>query len=121
MGAARPYDLIVAWDSLWHVPLAQQEAVLAKLCRGLAAGGVFAFTTGGTDAPTETRDSCMGPPMYHARLGVPKTLQILAEADCVCRHLEYDQHPELHVFVIAQRLMEGDATGGRPRSALRRR
>ena len=46
----RTYDLIVAWDSVWHVPLAQQEAVLTKLCRGLAAGGVLIFTTGGTDA-----------------------------------------------------------------------
>jgi SAM-dependent methyltransferase len=99
----RPYDLIVAWDSVWHVPLAQQEAVLAKLCRGLAAGGVLVFTTGGTDAPSEKQDSCMGPPMYHATLGVPKTLRVLAEANCVCRHLEYDQYPELHVYIVAQK------------------
>ncbi|MGL1161881.1 class I SAM-dependent methyltransferase, partial [Vibrio parahaemolyticus] len=45
------YDLIVAWDSVWHVPLDRQAAVLAKLCRGLSAGGVLVFTTGGTDAP----------------------------------------------------------------------
>ncbi len=89
----RSYDLIVAWDSVWHVPLPQQEAVLTKLCRGLAAGGVLVFTTGGTDAPSEKQDSCMGPPMYHATLGIPKTLQVLAVAGCVCRHLEYDQYP----------------------------
>jgi hypothetical protein len=41
--------------------------------------------------------------MYHATLGIPKTLQVLAEASCVCRHLEYDQYPEDHVYVIAQR------------------
>ncbi|HMP57746.1 MAG TPA: class I SAM-dependent methyltransferase [Gemmatales bacterium] len=99
----RSYDLIVAWDSVWHVPLAEQEAVLTKLCRGLSAGGVLVFTTGGTDAPHEKQDSCMGPPMYHATLGVPKTLQVLAEGGCVCRHLEYDQYPELHVYVIAQK------------------
>jgi SAM-dependent methyltransferase len=99
----RSYDLIVAWDSVWHVPLAQQEAVLRKLCRGLAAGGVLIFTTGGLDAPSEKQDSCMGPPMYYSVLGIPKTLQVLAEAGCACRHLEYDQHPELHVYTIAQR------------------
>jgi RimJ/RimL family protein N-acetyltransferase len=104
----RSYDLIVAWDSVWHVPLAQQEAVLTKLCRGLAAGGVLVFTTGGTDAPEEKQDSCMGPPMYHATLGIPKTLQVLAEAGCVCRHLEYDQHPELHVYIIAQKAKDDD-------------
>jgi RimJ/RimL family protein N-acetyltransferase len=108
----RSYDLIVAWDSVWHVPLGQQEAVLMKLCRGLAAGGVLVFTTGGTDAPDEKQDSCMGPPMYHATLGVPKTLQILAEEGCVCRHLEYDQHPELHVYIIAQKAKADDSTSG---------
>jgi SAM-dependent methyltransferase len=99
----RSYDLIVAWDSTWHVPLGQQEPVLTKLCRELAAAGVLVFTTGGTDAPSEKQDSCMGPPMYHATLGIPKALQVLAEAGCVCRHLEYDQYPELHVYIIAQK------------------
>jgi RimJ/RimL family protein N-acetyltransferase/ubiquinone/menaquinone biosynthesis C-methylase UbiE len=106
----RSYDLIVAWDSVWHVPPGQQEAVLTKLCRGLAAGGVLVFTTGGTDGPSEKHDSCMGPPMYHATLGVPKSLQVLVEARCVCRHLEYDQHPELHVYVVAQKLEKVDPT-----------
>lgn len=99
----RLYDLIVAWDSVWHVPLDRQGAVLAKLCRGLSAGGVLVFTTGGTYGPEERRDSHMGPPMYHATLGLPDTLHALAEAGCVVRHLEYDQHPELHVAIIAQK------------------
>lgn len=97
------YDLIVAWDSIWHVPLAHQEAVLTKLCRGLAADGVLVFTTGGTDAPAEKQDACMGPPMYHATLGMPRTLHVLAEVGCVCRHLEYDQYPEQHVYLIVQK------------------
>jgi RimJ/RimL family protein N-acetyltransferase len=104
------YDLIMAWDSTWHVPLAQQEAILTKLCRGLSAGGVLVFTTGGTDAPTEKQGSCMGPPMYYATLGIPKTLQVLAEAGCVCRYLEYDQYPEDHVYLIAQKLKDDDPT-----------
>jgi RimJ/RimL family protein N-acetyltransferase len=100
----RSYDLIVAWDSVWHVPLAHQEAVLTNLCRGLTAGGVFVFTIGGTDAPSEKEDSAMGPPMYHATLGIPETLRVLADSGCVCRHLEYDQHPEDHVCIVAQKL-----------------
>jgi predicted TPR repeat methyltransferase len=99
----RSYDLIVAWDSTWHVPLGQLQPVLTKLCRGLAAGGVLVFTTGGTDVPSEKQDSCMGPPMYHATLGIPKTLQVLAASGCTCRHLEYDQRPEDHVYIIAQK------------------
>jgi RimJ/RimL family protein N-acetyltransferase len=112
------YDLIVAWDSVWHVPLADQAAVLTKLCRGLAAGGVLVFTTGGTDMPDERRDSHMGPPMYHAALGLPTTLRVLADAGCVCRHLEYDQHPESHVYVIAQK-PEGDGRATADRVRLR--
>jgi RimJ/RimL family protein N-acetyltransferase len=50
--------------------------------------------------------------MYHATLGIPKTLQILAEAGCVCRHLEYDQHPELHVYIIAQKAKDDGPTSG---------
>lgn len=109
----RSYDLIVAWDSIWHVPLAEQEGVLTKLCRGLAADGVLVFTTGGTDGPSEKQNSYMGPPIYHAALGLPRTLQILADAGCLCRHLEYDQHPELHVYIIAQKRMDdAPPTGG---------
>jgi 2-polyprenyl-3-methyl-5-hydroxy-6-metoxy-1,4-benzoquinol methylase len=99
----RQYDFISAWDSIWHVPLAQQEAVLEKLLQGLTPGGVCIFTTGGLDAPGEKTDSAMGPRMYYSVLGIPKTLKALAQAGCACRHLEYDQYPELHVYLIAQR------------------
>jgi RimJ/RimL family protein N-acetyltransferase/ubiquinone/menaquinone biosynthesis C-methylase UbiE len=106
----RSYDLIVAWDSTWHVPLDQQEPMLTKLCRGLTASGVLLFTTGGTDAPSEKQNEVMGPPMYHATLGIPRTLQVLADSGCVCRHLEYDQYPELHVSLIAQKREKDDST-----------
>lgn len=36
--------LIIAWDSIFHVPYAQQEAVTRRLCRSLAPGGVLLFT-----------------------------------------------------------------------------
>lgn len=98
------YDLISAWDSVWHVPLWAQEQVLQKILSGLSLGGVAIFTIGGTDRPEETSDSSMGPPMYHSTLGIPRTLEVIAQAGSVCRHLEYDQHPELHAFVICQRM-----------------
>ncbi len=100
----RKYDLISAWDSIWHVPLASHEAVLGKVLSGLTAGGVCIFTTGAVDEPSETRDSAMGVPMYHSAPGIPAIMEILARAGCVCRHLEHDQHPDLHVYVIAQKI-----------------
>ncbi len=99
----KQYDFITAWDSIWHVPLAQSEGVLSKLCGALAPGGVIIWTTAGLDGPEEKRDSSMGPPVYYRAPGIPKTLETVAEAGCVCRHLEYDQFPEKHLFVIAQK------------------
>ena len=103
----RSYDFITAWDSIWHVPLDRSESVLRKLCGALSPGGVFIWTTGGLDGPEEKRDSAMGPPVYYSVLGIPKTLQVVSEAGCVLRHLEYDQLPEKHLFLIAQKARSG--------------
>lgn len=99
----RRYDFVSAWDSLWHLPLKEQEPVLRKLGAGLTPGGVLIFTTGGLDEAEEKWDASMGPPVYYSALGIPKTLEVLARAGCVCRHLEYDQYPETHLYIIAQK------------------
>ncbi len=100
---SREYDFISAWDSIWHLPLAKQEPVLKKIMQNLAPGGVCIFTTGGLDGPAEKVDSAMGPEMYYSTLGIPNTLRLISEIGCVCRHLEYDQYPELHLYVIVQK------------------
>lgn len=100
---AQPYDFITAWDSIWHVPLAQSESVLRKLCTALAPGGVFIWTTGALDGPEEKWDFSMGAMVYYSVPGIPRTLEVVAEAGCICRHLEYDQFPEKHLFLIAQK------------------
>lgn len=97
------YDFISAWDSLWHAPLAEHEGILHKLCGGLNPGGVLIFTSGGLDAPEERLNDLMGEPVSHATLGLPRLLELVAGAGCLCRHLEYDQHPELHVYLIVQK------------------
>jgi SAM-dependent methyltransferase len=108
----RTYDFISAWDSIWHVPLAENERVLTKVLAGLAPGGVCIFTTGGVDHASETQDSAMGPPMYHSVPGIPAILRILGASGCACRHLEYDQYPELHVYVIAQKVGHAQTASG---------
>ena len=103
------YDFVSAWDSIWHVPLQRQADVLRKICGGLSSGGVFVFTTGGVDEAGEITHPCFGEPLYHAALGIAAVLRTLEESGCTCRHLEYDQYPENHVYVIAQRAaIEGD-------------
>ncbi len=99
----RQYDFISAWDSTWHLPLKEQAPVLEKLCAGLAPGGVLIFTTGGLDAAGEKHDASMGVPVFYSVLGIPEMLRLLHAFGCVCRHLEYDQWPEKHLYVIAQK------------------
>lgn len=102
--AGKKYDFITAWDSIWHVPLVDSEKVLSKLCNALNPGGVFIWSTAGLDEPAEKRDSTMGSPVYYSALGIPKTLHTITKAGCVCRHLEYDQLPEKHLFIVAQKI-----------------
>jgi len=99
----RRYRFITAWDSLWHVPLDRQHALLLKLLAALEAGGVCVFTAGGLDAPGEHTDNFMGPELYYATLGIPGLLDLIGQARCVCRHLEFDQFPQNHLVLIVQR------------------
>lgn len=97
------YDLITAWDSIWHVPLSQQEALFTKLVNGLDENGVLVLSCGGTDEPEELYDSTMGPEVYYGSLGVNYILTLLDNLGCRIRHVEFDQYPELHVCIIAQK------------------
>ena len=104
----KEYDFISAWDSVWHVPLEEQEAVLQKLCRALAQNGVLIYTTGGIDSPEEGSNPFLGQPLYHAALGIPTILRTIDEMGCVCRHLQYDQSQKddvgKHLYLIIQKL-----------------
>ncbi|GEK49629.1 hypothetical protein HVE01_03500 [Vreelandella venusta] len=97
------YDVITAWDSIWHIPLAQQETVITRIINSLSEGGVFIFSFGGTDEPGDHTDSFMGPPVYYSSLGTNGFLSLLIKLGAVCKHLEYDQHPELHAYLIVQK------------------
>lgn len=99
----RTYDFISAWDSIWHVRLELQRGLMKKLMAVLTPGGVFTFSAGALAQPDEHVDTAMGPALYYGTLGIPDLLEVIDEAGCICRHLEYDQFPLEHLFVIAQR------------------
>jgi hypothetical protein len=100
----RRYILISAWDSIWHVSLTKQRQLILKLMRALEPAGVLLFTAGGLDHPSEHTDSHMGPALYYASLGIPEFLRVIEEGGGVCRHLEFDQFPEKHLVIIAQKV-----------------
>ena len=97
------YDLITAWDSTFHLPIAEQKPVLKKMCDGLNAKGVLLFTCGGGIGAQEISGGFAGETFDYSTLGVNEFLRLLSEFGCSCRHLEYDQYPENHVHIIAQK------------------
>lgn len=100
------YSFIVARDSTFHLPLNQQEPVTKKLCNALEPGGVLLFTCGGGYQHGEISGSFQGQDFDYSTLGTNLFLQILHEQNCTCLHLEYDQYPERHVYIIAQKIMQ---------------
>jgi 2-polyprenyl-3-methyl-5-hydroxy-6-metoxy-1,4-benzoquinol methylase len=99
----RQYDFISAWDSIWHVPLSAHERLLIRMFEHLATDGVCIFSMGGLDREEEKTDSAMGPRMYYSTLGIPRTLELVNRCGCVLRHMEFDQQPEQHLYLIVQR------------------
>ena len=98
------YDFITAWDSIWHIPLEEQKSVISKIINALNPGGVFIFSFGATEAPGEHKDSTMGPEVYYSTLGTNGFLSLLIKLGCVCRHFEMDQFPELHGYIVVEKL-----------------
>ncbi|KXJ62028.1 MAG: methyltransferase type 11 [Alteromonas sp. Nap_26] len=99
----KQYAFISAWDSLWHVPLHQQEALLVTLCHQLEAGGVLMFSCGGVDEAGCHTNQAMGPEVYYASLGINGYVSLLVDAGMFIRHINYDQYPEQHTVIIAQK------------------
>ena len=97
------YDLISAWDSTFHLPSAEQQPVLKKMCDGLNSKGVLLFTCGGTNGPEEISGGFAGEAFDYSTLGVNEFLRLIIEFGCSCKHVEYDQYPENHVYIIAQK------------------
>ncbi len=97
------YDFITAWDSIWHIPLNQQEKVLTKLVSSLNTNGVLIFSFGGTDEQGDHKDDFMGPEVYYSTLGINGFLTLFIGLRCISRHLEYGQYPELHMYLIVQK------------------
>ena len=83
-----------------HAPL------LKKLVDHLVDDGVLLFSCGGTTESGEHTNKVMGPEVYYASLGLHGYIALLMDAGCFVRHVEFDQHPELHTIIIVQKRVE---------------
>ncbi|MCF8453605.1 MAG: class I SAM-dependent methyltransferase [Pedobacter sp.] len=95
------FDLIIAWDSIFHLPMAMQKPVIAKLCRMLKNSGILIYTFG--DAIDEHESEWHGDQFPYSSIGISGNLKSIMESGCECLHLELDQYPENHVYIIAQK------------------
>ncbi|WP_206486106.1 class I SAM-dependent methyltransferase [Thalassotalea sp. G2M2-11] len=97
------YDFITAWDSIWHIPLSQQTKVMEKLVSSLNQGGILIFSFGGTNQADEHSNNAMGPEISYSTLGVNDFVNLCIGLGCIPRHLEYEQFPELHAYLIVEK------------------
>ncbi len=95
------YDLIIAWDSIFHVPHGSQRSVLERLCAALVPGGVLLFTAGGIDG--EITGEMNGQTFYYSSLADEEYIKVLKLSGCTCVLMDRDQYPEHHIVVIAVR------------------
>ena len=96
------FDFILAWDSLFHLPLNLQEPVLSKLCKRLSQGGIMIHSFG--DAVGAHIDEWHGQTFHYSSVGVTRNIDILRRHGLSLRHLELDQFPEKHAYIISQKM-----------------
>lgn len=106
------YDLVVAWDSLFHLPASRQASALEKLSRLLNDGGILLFSFG--DATGDHEDLSFRDPaggqvgdldndlFGYGSLGIDGVRRALDANGCRCLELELDQPPGPHAYVIAR-------------------
>lgn len=95
------FDFILAWDSLFHLPLAQQRPVITRLCALLAEGGTLIYTFGNTEG--EHIDQWHNDTFGYSSIGINHNLKILMDNGVNPVHLELDQYPQTHVYLIASK------------------
>jgi len=95
------FDFIVAWDSIFHLPLVQQKPVVGKLCHLLPADGVLVYTFG--DDVGDHTDQWHNDTFYYSSIGINGNLQLLMDNGLFVQHFELDQYPEKHAYVIARK------------------
>lgn len=101
------FDLIVAWDSIFHLPHDSHAPVIEKLCATLAEGGVLLFTAGGIDGEIvgEMHDHEFG----YSSLSDDTLIELVRRGGCVPILVERDQLPLEHLVVVATRSGPGAA------------
>ncbi len=95
------FDFIFAWDSIFHLPLNMHKLVIDKLSSMLTAKGILAYTFG--NAEGENTSEWLNDTFYYSSIGINENIKQLMANGLTLLHLELDQYPEKHTFVVAQK------------------
>lgn len=98
---AEHFDLIIAWDSVFHAPISLQKKVTTKMCDLLNTGGVLLFTAGANAG--EASGQMEGVLFEYGSIGYRGYLDIIEEVKCKIILMEEDQYPAGHMVFICQK------------------
>lgn len=104
------YDLVLAWDSLFHLPYGEQRRATHHLLSLVGAEGVILFTAGGID--DERTDTMHGESFYYSSLARSAYLSILDEDGFELLVDDDDQAPLPHAVFVARRRADERGTSG---------
>lgn len=87
------YRAALLWDSLFHVRRTEHKSIMRKVVRGLASGGRFMLTVGGSAHPAFT-DFMYGQEFYYDSNTPEETEQFLCQLGCRLVIAEYMNMPD---------------------------
>lgn len=96
------FDLIVAWDSIFHAPCAQQKPILEKMCRHLSPAGVLLFTGSHSHGDIIGEDM-NGVGFEYGSLHYFEFLRIIENCGCDFVIMERDQSDPAHVVYMCKK------------------
>ncbi len=100
------YDVIIAFDSLFHLNLDQQKPVLTKLLSALNSGGIFLMTHGKKHG--EIKGEMFGEPFFYSSLAKEDFVRHL-ESMGMCLLIVKEDYQEIttgsrDLLIVAQRV-----------------
>ncbi len=97
-----PFDGVVCWDSLFHLPYAELEPVLRKFAALLRPGGILLYSCGDCDGTIE--GEMQGIRFTYAALDEQESRRILQESGFEIIRCDHDQPGEHHLVILARKV-----------------
>ena len=95
-----PFDFIVAWDSIFHVPRVDHERVFARLASWLAPRGTLLLSLGGSAG--EFTSEMLGQTFWYSGYDPDESLRLIERAGLSVLHSEIDDPQSRgHFSIIA--------------------